>query len=274
MILDNRKELEMKTLITSVLLLATGSAAAHSSCNLELDAGLRITENSIEFYEATQPTYKIVEDKYLVVSGQPLRLNEAQQKLVADYAAGIRAAVPEVRAMALSGIDLAITGITLTFDNLLGEKNQVSTQLATELNNVKSDVNRYFSAGNPISINRNGEDIPDFLDKHFATRIERVVETSVQNSIGSLMLAMGKEALLAGGDMDAFEERMNKFGEQIEQQMNERAAGMAVQSEKFCDTMVDVNALEEQLKRAIPAVESFNLIRVYTGEVEIVQHSI
>lgn len=264
----------MKILIASVLLLAAGSATAHNSCNLELDAGVRITDESIEFYHEDQQTYKIVEDQYLVVRGQVLKLNQMQQELVTSYAASIRAAVPEVRSMALDGIDLAIDAITITFDGLLGEKNQVSAQLITELNNVKSDVNRYFTAGNPITFNRGNEDTPDFLGKYFETRMERIVETSVQNSIGSIMVAMGKEVLASGGDMDAFEARMNKFGEQMAEQMSAKAMRMEARGEQLCKTIRAVDANEEKLKGVVPAVESFNIIRVNVPDVDIAQHNI
>jgi len=264
----------MKTLIASVLLLTAGSATAHNSCNLELDAGVRITDNSIEFYDENKQTYKIVDDQYLVVKGRTLTLTQVHQDLVASYAQSIRSAVPEVRGMALDGIDLAIEAITITFDGLLGEKNQVSAQLMAELNNVKSDVNRYFTAGNPISFNRGDEDTPDFLGKQFETRVERIVETSVQNSIGSIMIAMGKEVLASGGDMEAFEARMNKFGEQMDLQMNAKASGMEARGEKLCNTIRAVDAHEEQLKRVVPAVESFNVIRVSAQEVDIAHHEI
>jgi len=264
----------MKTLIASVLLLAAGSATAHNSCNLELDAGVRITDESIEFYREDQQTYKIVEDQYLVVRGQVLQLNQMQQELVTSYAASIRAAVPEVRSLALDGIDLAMEAITITFDGLLGEKNQVSAQLITELNNVKSDVNRYFTAGNPITFNRGNEDTPDFFGKYFETRMERIVETSVQNSIGSIMIAMGKEVLASGGDMDAFEARMNKFGEQMEAQMSAKAMRMEARGEQLCKTIRAVDANEEKLKGVVPAVESFDIIRVNVLDVDIAQHKI
>jgi hypothetical protein len=267
-------ELEMKTLIATALLLAAGSATAHNSCNLDLDAGVHISSDSIEFYVAEQPTYKIIDDQYLVVKGQAQKLTLAQQKLVASYAASIRAALPEVRGMALDGIDLAIEGITLAFDGLLGEKNQISAQLATELTNLKSDVNRYFSSGNLISFNRGDEGAPDFLGKQFETRIERIVETSVQNSVGSLMFAMGKEALMSGGSMEGFEARMNKFGEQMAEQISTKAAGMEARGAKLCSAMQAIDALEEQLKQAVPAVESFNIIRVNADEIEIAQHTI
>ena len=264
----------MKTFITTFLLLCAGAATAHSSCNLELDAGLRITDDSIEFYADDRPTYKILADKRLVVNGQTLELTPAQRAAVANYAASIRTAVPEVRDMALDGIDLAIEAITITFDSLLGEKNQVSAQLKTELNNVKSDVNRYFSAGKPINFNRNNEGALDFFGKKFETRIERIVETSVQNVIGNLMIAMGKEILLSGGDMQAFEARMNKFGEQMEVQMNAKAAGMEARGAKLCSAMRAVEVREEQLKQAVPAIQPFNIIRVNLPETDVARNNI
>lgn len=264
----------MKIFIASVLVLSAGSAAAHNSCNLELDTGLRITDNSIEFYDEDKQTYKIVEDQYLVVKGQTLTLTQSQQEAVGHYAASIRATVPEVRGMALEGIDLAIEAITITFDGLLGDKNQVSAQLMTELNNVKSDVNRYFTSGNPISFNRGNNDSPDFLGKYFETRVERIMETSVQNSIGSIMIAMGKEVLASGGNMAAFEARMNKFGEQMEVQMNAKALRMEARGEQLCKSMRAVDASEEQLKHAVPSVEPFNIIRVNVPEADIAQNKI
>ena len=263
----------MKTLIASILLLAAGSAAAHTSCNLELDAGVRITADSIEFFAADTPTYKIVDDKYLVVDGRAQLLTGKQQAMVSDFAAGIRSAVPQVHDLALAGIDLAIEGVALTLDNFLGEKNEISAQLTTELKNVKSDVNRYFTSGNPINLNRPGEETPEFLGKQFETRIERIVETSVQNSIGSIMMAVGKEMLLSGGSMEVFEARMNKFGEQMEAQMHARAAGMEARGEQLCSTMRTLDQYEEQLKQLVPAIEQFDVINVDTRQQQVAQQN-
>ncbi|HSC69347.1 MAG TPA: DUF2884 family protein [Cellvibrio sp.] len=264
----------MKTLIASALLLAAGSAAAHNSCNLELDAGMQITGNSIEFYAEDTPIYKIVEDKYLFVNGQAQPLSDLQQALVHKYASGIRAAVPQVQAIALEGIDLAITGTRLALDNFLGEKNQISMQLTTELKNVKSDVNRYFNSGMPLNFNRADNAMPQFLGEQFETRIERIVETSVQNSIGSIMMAMGKEIIASGGDMEAFEARINKFGEQMEQQMSLRASAIEVRGQRLCSTLRSVDDLEEQLRQAVPGVEPFDVIRTDAGQGQLAQQEL
>lgn len=264
----------MKVFVTAFLLLSAGSAAAHNVCNLEVDAGVRMADNSIAFYGADDVMYKIVDDKKLLVNGQVLSLTQEQQMAVVNYAASIRAAVPEVRSMALDGIDLAIDVITITFDSLLGERNQISAQLITELSSVKIDVDRYFTSGNPISFNHNDEDVADFLGKNFETRIERIVETSVQNSIGSIMIAMGKQILASGGDMEAFEARMNNFGEQLETQMNAKAAGMEVRGKKLCMVIEAVDMHEEQLKRLVPVINRFNVIRRDSPDIDVVRHDI
>lgn len=264
----------MKILSAGFLMLAAGSAGAHSACNMELAAGLRITDEAIEFYKDDQQAYTILNDRALVVKGKALKLSQSQEDAVANYAASIRATVPEVRGMAVEGIDLAIEAIRITFDSLLGEKNQISTQLTTELRNAKSDVNRYFSSGEAITFNHSNDEVPEFLGKHFETRVERIVETAVQDSIGSIMIAMGKEILAAGGNMDTFEARMNKFGEQMEVQMNAKAALLETRGEKLCDSISAVDASEEQLKQAVPALESFNLIRVSASNVDVAEQKI
>ena len=101
----------MKQLAALVLSLMAGSVAAHNSCNVDLSAGLRISDSAIEFYEGDQSIYKIVEDQYLEVKGKAQKLTNTQQALVANYANHIRAAVPEVKGLALDGIDLAIEEI-------------------------------------------------------------------------------------------------------------------------------------------------------------------
>lgn len=253
----------MKLFTGLVVLLMAGSAAAHNSCDFDLHAGVRITDNSIEFYDGDESIYKVIEDQYLEVKGKAQKLTQAQQQLVVSYAASIRAAVPEVQGLALDGIDLAIEGVTLAFDSLLGEKNKISTQLMVELTNLKSDVKRHFSSGNPISFNRGGDgDTPDFLGKQFETRLERIVDTSVQDSMGSLMVAVGKEIFASAGNMETFEQRMSKFGEELEAQMNLRATKMESHGKKLCHTMMVIDGIEEQLKQSIPAVEPFNIIQL------------
>lgn len=257
----------MKSLIALVLVFAASSVVAGEGCNLQMDAGLRILPDALEFYDEDKTAYQIKDHRYLVVDGKQLNLDSAQQALVAQYDRQVRALVPEVRAMALDGIDLAIVGVTTAFDSLLGERNKISTQLRGELNHLKGDVGRYFD-NEIINLGREHDDAPELFGHYFETRIERIMETSVQDSIGTILLAMGKEILSAGGDMEAFGARMDRFGKTLEAQMHAKAAELEVRGVSLCRAATAINATEDQLRNLVPAIRSLDLIRLNTAATE------
>ena len=255
----------MKSLISVVLICAASSVAAGESCNLQMDAGLRISPGALEFYDEDKTVYQIKDHRYLVVDGKQLNLDSAQQELVTQYDRQVRALVPEVRAMALEGIDLAIVGVTTAFDGLLGERNKISIQLHGELNHLKGDVGRYFD-NEIISLGREHDGAPELFGQYFETRMERIMETSVQDSIGTILLAMGKEILSSGGDMQAFGARMDRFGKALEAQMQAKAADLEVRGANLCRAATAINTTEDQLRNLVPDIHALDLIRLNTAD--------
>lgn len=251
----------MKSLLSFALVLVAGSAVAGESCNLQIDAGLRVSPQVLEFYDHDKTVYQIKDGQYLVVDGERLSLNGAQQALVAQYDRQVRALVPEIRGMALEGIDLAIFGVTAAFDELLGERNKISTQLRGELNHLKGDVRRYFDS-ETISLGREQDDAPELFGKYFETRMERIVETSVQDSIGDIMFALGKEIISAGGDMEAFGARMDRFGKTLEAQMQAQSTRLEARGASLCHAATAINAVEDELRSAVPDIRALDLIRL------------
>ncbi|PUA27328.1 MAG: hypothetical protein B0W54_12095 [Cellvibrio sp. 79] len=250
----------MKSLISLVLVLAAGSAVAGEGCNLQIGAGLRISPDVLAFYDEDKTAYQIKDHRYLVVDGKPLALDSAQQALVAQYDQQVRALVPEVRGMALEGIDLAIVGVTTAFDGLLGERNKISTQLGGELNHLKGDVRRYFD-NEIIHLGREKDGAPELFGQYFETRMERIMETSVQDSIGTILIAMGKEILSSGGDIEAFGARMDRFGKTLEAQMQTKAAELEMRGASLCRAATAINATEDQLRNLVPDIRALDLIR-------------
>lgn len=252
----------MKSIIVSLLLLYAGSVAAESSCQVNLDSGVRISAAAIEFYEGDKTLYRISGDQQLWVDGKALTLSAEQRQLVSDYAGNLRALVPEVKDLTLGAVAIAQEAAVLVIDEFIGQDNKVSRQLSAELTHVKGDIEHYFSTREPISFDEQGNGSLDVLGQHFETRIARIVETSVQDSIGSFALAMTKEIFSSAGNMEKFEQRMNRFGEQMEARMQTRAAAMEQRGQALCALVVDIDEQEENLKMAIPALQKFNLINV------------
>ncbi len=261
-----------KTLIVVTLLSVFISKAlyAHDSCDVELDAGVTINESSIEFFDSDknnqdkkkQTLYKIDEDNNLIVGGDYVSLNDDQQVLVEQYSSSIRAMVPQVRNIALEGVDLALEGVNLAFNELLGEGNDIGADLTQELSSLKEEVATRFTIANGFTIGENGLDDDELLGEEFEERIENAVEKAVMGSMGSLLVALGQEMMFSGGDTDSFETRMESFGENIEHEMELRAEKIEQKAERLCLGLVEIDRIEEQLRASIEPLDDINVITV------------
>ncbi len=256
----------MKTLLATAILLSTTSAFAHDSsissdsCDVDLNAGLRINKTLVEFSRDNKPLYQIFDNKRLVINGQEIGLDSAQQALVTQYSTNIRAVLPEVKEIAGDAINLAIEGVNLAFNELLGEGNDLGQELTTQLNVIRNDIDQRFSADKEFYIDEHGDLSDDFFGDEFEERIENVVEETVKNSMGSLLIAVGQEMLFSGGDMDAFETRMENFGEQIEHEMEARGEQLEKRGEALCYSVYQIDQLEQQMAEQISEMASFDVI--------------
>jgi len=258
----------MKSIIATAILISSSTVFAHDtnfstdSCDVDLDAGIRISKSAIEFSQNNKPLYKIVNNDSLYVDGEKISLSSHQQSLITDYSTSIRAVVPEVRTIAIGGINLAVQGVNMAFDELLGSGNDLGADLTTQLNSIRDEVDKKFNDDSEFYIDENGFAADEFFGEEFEARIEKVVEDTLKNSMGSLLIAVGQEILFSGGDMDALETRMENFGEQIEHEMESRAEDLEKRGEALCHSILAIDSLEEQLKSEIDQISTTNILSV------------
>ena len=252
------------TLISATLISAPVSAHDINSdaCDVNLETGMYINHEVIEFTKNDKVLYKIVGENTLVVSGEEVSLAAHQEALVADYADSIRAVVPEVKGIAIEGIALATEGVNLAFNGLLGEGNNLANNLTQELNKLGSELDTRLSLESGIRFDENGAIGEDFLGEDFEERVEDTIESAIQDSIGSLLIAVGQEMLFAGGDMEALETRMENFGADIEQQMEARAELLEAKADALCQSIVVIDELEAQMRDEISELADFDLLEV------------
>ena len=256
----------MKTLIATALIMASSASFAHDnsfssdSCNVDLEGGININAKEVTFSQKKSPIYIISSNNTLRVDGKEIDLTAHQQALLGDYSTSIRDVVPEVRGIALDAIDLAIDGVNLAFNELLGAGNNVSAELTTHLTTIRSEVDEEFAKHQDFYIDEDGFSGKDFFGDDFEQRIESAVESTVKNSLGSLMIAVGQELLFSGGDMDAFESKMENFGALIEHEMETRAEGLEKRADALCQSIIAIDAMEEQLKASIDELAGYNFI--------------
>jgi DUF2884 family protein len=269
----------MKTLLATVLLLSSSTLFAHdldNSCNINLHAGIQISPHSIQFFKQgsrqqqskDQAIYKIVNDNRLFIGATERDLSASQQALVHDYATSIRNVIPEVNSVAIEGIDLASEGVTLALNELLGNDNDVAKDLTDELAKVRAEVNLRFNSEQTMYFDEDGFAGDEFFDEKFEDHIEAVVENAIKKSMGSILIAVGQQMLFANDDGNDFETRMEKFGEQMEQKMELKAASIEKRANGLCQSMAKIDRLEELLKIEMPALAEFNLLSVEHNDEE------
>lgn len=267
------------TLVASTLttVLASSAVYAHESCNVDLSAGFTINANSIEFLKENNKEkhslYKITDGKQLYVGNDKVALTDKQKNLVEQYDAKIRELVPQVKSVAIDGVDLAVEGVNLAFNGLLGEGNAVAADLTKELKIIREQVVANLSIEKGISIGADGLESEELLGKDFDQRIESAVEKAVLNSMGSILMAMGQQMVSAEGDEQSFETRMENFGETIEHEMTTRSEKIEEKAQALCINVAKLDALEEKLKAEIKPLANTNVFTVTQGQYNDEKHA-
>lgn len=258
----------MKTLIASAILLASSSAMAHDidisndQCNIDLNAGVRISADKITISQHDKTVFSINNNQDLIIDGQKQSLTNYQASLVKDYSESVRAIVPEMKEVASEAIDLAMDGVNLAFNELLGEGNRVGEELTGHLNEIKTEVEERFSSNQEFYFDQDGFSGDEFFGEEFEQKIEKAVESTVQNSMGTLLIAVGQELLMSGGSVDALETRMETFGERIEQEMESRAEVIEAKAHGLCNSVHEIDQLEEALKAEFNQLSDFDGLKV------------
>lgn len=257
----------MKKLLLTTALLTSTSAFAHNTqndCDVNINYDLNLSQDTIKISNKHH-TYLITDKNFLEIDGSPISLSYDQQQNLADYSDGIRNAVPQVAEIAGEGIDLAITGVTTALGDGLGLSPNVLADLTDELEIIKSKINEKFSDPNSFSFSRHGMSTDELFGAEFEAQFEQTLEKVIQESMGSVLVTLGQQMLAGDGDMSAFEQRMENIGHQIEHTIENRAKQLEVKADAFCQSMLKVNDIEEELKRTIPELEGFDFLEMNGG---------
>ena len=153
-------------------------------------------------------------------------------------------------------------GVSLVFNELLGENNAVVEDLATHFNMINQEIEESFAMNKTVHFNEDGFSSDEFFGDGFEERIEAAVEQTIQNSIGSVMIAVGQELLFSGGNMDAFETKMKSFGEQMEYEMEVRSQDIEKRAYTLCEALINIDLIEENMRNDIPELSTFNILTI------------
>jgi hypothetical protein len=258
----------MKNLLLVSALICTPAAMAHNDhssalsfnndqCNIEFKNDVQIKPSELEIFTVSNKTMRFSENGELTVNGERIAINNEQRQALTQYSDTLRAQLPEVANIALDGVKIA--GVALeevaTAFNIDG-----LGDLSDLMSEIQSDVeNTFYQNGAFVMGQQSFTQFGENFEQQFEEQIETVVESAVMQSMGSILVALGSELLGSGGDMDAFEERMENMGTQIEEKVELHASKLEQRANSLCDSFANIAQQEQQLAAQVPALKGYQL---------------
>lgn len=252
----------MRKIILVGVLACCSLPAFSSQCNVEFNGNMQLENQILAVTLDNDSQMTIDQYKTLSVDGIALSLNTEQQQWVENYYDGINQAAPQAAAIATDAVALASTALNEVFTELLGSDNTALADLSDKLRNLDDQIQYNFYADNgDIRLHSESFENGEFFGEQWEAQFEEAVEDLVTDSIGHLMVAIGTQLIFSGGDMDAFEQKMERFGEQMEQKVEYQASALEERADELCSTLTQVDYAESQLQQ-IKQLAALDVIQV------------
>ena len=252
----------MRTMLFAGALACCSLPVFANQCNVELNGNMQL-ENSILAVTLDNDTrLTINQDKTLYIDGIALSLNSEEQRWVDNYYDGINQAVPQAAAIATDAVALASTALNEVFTELLGSDNTALADLSDKLRNLDQQIQYNFYADNgDIRLHSESFENGGFFGEQWEAQFEEAIQGLVTDSIGHLMVAIGTQLIFSGGDTNEFEQKMERFGKQMEQKVEYQATALEEKADTLCSTLAQVDFAETQLQQ-IKQLSSLDVIQL------------
>ena len=253
----------MRTMLFAGALVCCSVSAFANQCNVELTGNMQLENKILAVTLDNDARLTINQHKTLYVDGIALTLDAEQQRWVNDYYDGINQAAPQAAAIATDAVALASTALNEVFTELLGSDNTALADLSDKLRNLDEQIQYNFYAENgDIRLHSESFENGEFFGEQWEAQFEEAIEDLVTDSIGHLMVAIGTQLIFSGGDMHEFEQKMQRFGEQMEQKVEYQATALEEKADILCSTLAQVDFAETQLQQ-IKQLANLDVIQMH-----------
>jgi hypothetical protein len=134
--------------------------------------------------------------------------------------------------------------------------------LSEKLHNLDQQNNYSFYTDNgDIRLYSHSFENGEFFGEQWEAQFEGAIKHLAADSIGHLMVAIGTQLIFSRENMHDFDQKMERFGEQIEQRVKYQATALKQKANTLCLTLAQVDFAESQLQQIQPLV-SLDVIRL------------
>ncbi|URQ98689.1 YggN family protein [Pseudoalteromonas sp. SCSIO 43095] len=233
---------------------------SNDECNVVFKNDVRIKPNELEIVKANNQRMLFTAEGELSINGEQVALNSAQRQALTNYTDNLRVQLPEVANIALEGVKIAGVALEEVANafNIDGLDN-----IATLMDDIQQEVEgTFYQQGTFVMGQQSFTQFGENFEQQFEQQIETAVESAVMQSMGSILVALGSELMGSGGDMQAFEERMENMGAQIEEKVEIHAKKLEQRANTLCGDFIEIAQQETQLAAQVPALKGYELFTI------------
>lgn len=235
----------------------TNISFSGDTCNVEFKNDVRIKPNELEIFTADNHTMTFINSGELMIDGQTLTLNSQQHQAISNYSDSLRSQLPEVANIALEGVKIAgvaIEEVANAFNiDGLDSINELMADIQVEVQNT------FYQQGAFVMGQQSFSQFGENFESQFDEQIESAVQAAMMQSMGSILMAVGSELMGSGGDMQAFEQRMENMGAEIEAKVEQQANQLEKRADALCGNFSTIADQEQQLVKLVPELKDYQL---------------
>ncbi|MCW8106932.1 YggN family protein [Alteromonas ponticola] len=243
-------------------------AQAEFTCDIDFAYGILVTEDQLRVLDESRTIVQINHQSQLFVGGRWIQLNQTDTKLLHEYASGLHYVIPKMIILATEGVELAIETIDHVYLGLVGSDHESYEKIRVAMERVQHKVKDKFRHTGPYYAIGPGslESVDEFVD----SEIEAQLEEAISTSIGGILSAIGgintTDPELSSKKVEQISRQLEEMGKQIDKDVGPRASTLKNKAKWFCDTLTDLNKVEEQLRRHIPQLKPIDVITADKGK--------
>lgn len=247
-----------------LLLLVVGAPVARAdfTCHADFNYSIVVKENQIRVIGDSITLLQINNDSQLFVEGTWIKLDEAQTRLLTEYATGLHKIIPQMTVLGAEGVDLAIETIESVFIGLVGEDSESFDKLKTSMDRVRYRVHEKFKYTNEYYYIGEGslEDVDDYVDSQLEKELEKAISTSIGGILSAVGGLNGNNSEVTSDKLHALFARLQNMEGDLQQDMPSKVSGLKSKAKWFCQKLIELNKIEEQLRKSIPQLADYDII--------------
>ena len=227
------------------------------SCDFEVNYDINLAAHEIKLDENNEQRVRISKDNSLYLEGEKQSLNNKQEELLAIYADDIRAFIPAVSDVATEATDLVQEAIGDVSSILFVDEPQKAQKFSEGVLRITEKVKQHVSDSHLRS-----SAIEDYFENNefedeFETLLEDAVTEFAKSNVGDIIAAA-----LSGDDdkVKAFEQRMEKFGEEMESKFENKGELIEQKAKALCELVEKIELTENAFVASFEKYDDYQLV--------------